>query len=112
MSSHPIEITDRARHQQISVTALLHEQSRDALPIANRILRRRRFMIDVTRIHVCAGIEQHDGNVRAGCDVQWCLAITAAGVNERRIAGEKTLESVDAPEPRRGMNIQARPAVD
>ena len=66
--------------------------ARHFLAIANHPLRRRRFVIDVTRVDVGAVIEQELRDRDRAREVERRLAVATAGVDESRIRRDERVE--------------------
>ena len=111
--AHAIEVAERGGHEDVGPAAARDEKARDVLPFANRVLRRRRLVVDVEGVDV--GTVIHAGSAR----LRRSRRRAAASVRRRRacatadgILAHQPLDVVESPELRGAVDRHRDPALE
>ena len=86
--------------------------SRAIALLVDEVLQRRRLMVDVTRLQLCAALKQEPGDLGIRGTVQRGLAVAAAGVNQTGIGAHQRFQLVQETEARRRPRRHAGAARD
>ena len=107
-----LQVAEGGGHQQIRPTTLPHQEPRHFLAVADHPLRRRGFVVHIAGIDFRAVAQEKFGDFDAVREMQRRLAVSAAGMHERRVGQDQFAEPVHHTEPGGGMDVHDGPAFD
>ena len=112
VAQRQLAIPQRRRHQQIGAAAARDEMARHFRPLAQRVLRRGRFVVHVAGVDLGAVVEQEPGDLDVARDVQRRLAVASAGVHDAGVGGDELLQPIEQAQARGGVRVDRRSALD
>ena len=101
-------VPEAGGHEDVGRGAALEQPPADVGPIGERVLRRRRVVIDAGHVDPGAAVEQPVGDLDRLRLVQRLLTVAAAGVDERGIGVHEALQILEPAESRRDVRRQRR----
>ena len=105
MLQHEIAIAERGSHQNVGAASTLNQVARHIVATSQRVLRRRRFVVDVKRVENRAFPKKVLGRLDIARDMQRRLAVAALHADASRICRDQLAQLVDHAVPRRRVSV-------
>ena len=112
MSASEVQVAERRRHEKVGLAAAGDQVSGHVEAVVQHVLGRCRLVVQVACVDLGAVVEQVLGDLDCGGEMKRRLAIAAAGMDELGVSLNQLTKSVEQAQPRRGVNVHDRSALD
>ena len=112
MSFGERDIAERRSHEEISPGAALDQKADDVLMIADLVLGRRGFVVDVFGVDFSAVIEKEFGDFDIAREMKGAFAVTARRIDDGWIGGDEFAKFLKHAETRSRVGFDASAALD